>query len=70
MRSSGLLLLLPIVVVLACTDGIKIDTLGDPGTTVPAPAGVIRGSVLYQGPHPCSTGGHIARRSGAFRFEG
>jgi hypothetical protein len=23
------------------------------------PTGVIRGTVLYQGPHPCSTGGHI-----------
>lgn len=31
----------------------------DPGARLFAPAGVIRGTVLYQGPHPCSRNGHI-----------
>jgi hypothetical protein len=31
----------------------------DPGARIFAPAGVIQGTVLYQGPHPCSSNGHI-----------
>jgi hypothetical protein len=31
----------------------------DPGARLFAPAGVIRGTVLYQGPRPCSRDGHI-----------
>lgn len=31
----------------------------DPGARLFAPAGVIRGTVLYQGPRPCSRNGHI-----------
>jgi hypothetical protein len=31
----------------------------DPGPRVFPPAGVIQGSVLYQGPRPCSSNGHI-----------
>jgi hypothetical protein len=31
----------------------------DPGARLFAPEGVIQGTVVYQGPRPCSTGGHI-----------
>jgi hypothetical protein len=31
----------------------------DPGARIVPPAGVIRGTVIYQGPHPCSRNGHI-----------
>jgi hypothetical protein len=31
----------------------------DPGPRIFPPAGVIRGTVVYQGPHPCSRNGHI-----------
>ena len=31
----------------------------DPGSRTVPPAGVIRGTVVYRGPHPCSIGGHI-----------
>ena len=31
----------------------------DPGARLYPAAGVIQGTVLYQGPHPCSFGGHI-----------
>lgn len=31
----------------------------DPGARIFTPAGVIQGTVLYQGPHPCSFNGHI-----------
>jgi len=31
----------------------------DPGPRIFAPAGIIRGTVVYQGPRPCSRGGHI-----------
>ncbi len=50
-----LLLLLTISicsVVPACEDVPTDDALAPP-------TGVVRGTVLYQGPHPCSTGGHI-----------
>ncbi len=31
----------------------------DPGARIFPPSGVIRGTVVYQGPHPCSRNGHI-----------
>jgi hypothetical protein len=31
----------------------------DPGARIFTPAGIIRGTVLYQGPRPCSSNGHI-----------
>ena len=31
----------------------------DPGPRIVPPAGVIRGTVVYRGPHPCSISGHI-----------
>lgn len=45
--------------VVACTTEIPADTAGDPASRQITPSGVIRGSILYQGPHPCSQNGHI-----------
>lgn len=45
--------------VVACTTEIPADTAGDPSSREITPSGVIRGSVLYTGPHPCSQNGHI-----------
>ncbi|HEX8791530.1 MAG TPA: hypothetical protein VF765_11315 [Polyangiaceae bacterium] len=45
--------------VVACTTEIPADTAGDPTSRQIPASGVIRGSVLYQGPHPCSQNGHI-----------
>jgi hypothetical protein len=41
----------------------------DPGARIFAPAGVIRGSVLYQGPRPCSSNGHIVGAAILFVFD-
>jgi hypothetical protein len=43
----------------ACTTNIPTDTAGDPGSREIPPSGVIRGAILYNGPHPCSQNGHI-----------
>jgi hypothetical protein len=41
----------------------------DPGARIFAPAGVISGSVLYQGPRPCSFNGHIVGAAILFVFD-
>ena len=53
-RSLLSLAVLACMVVPACGD-VPVDT----GSGLIAPTGVIRGTVVYQGPHPCSSGGHI-----------
>lgn len=58
MRISYCLLSLPLMA-FACTDPVSNDTLGDPASQTVAPSGVIRGTLLYQGPRPCSSQGHI-----------
>src|SRR5215472_6639958 len=46
-----------ILVAQACLD-VPIDDQRSDSRLFP-PRGVIRGTVLYQGPHPCSQNGHI-----------
>ena len=41
----------------------------DPGARIFAAAGVIRGTVLYQGPRPCSLDGHIVGNAILFVFD-
>ncbi len=50
-------LLLFVCTVVAC-GSVPIDDTGTGNRLFP-PSGVIQGSVVYSGPHPCSTGGHI-----------
>lgn len=59
MRISRWFFTLPVAMGFACTDPVKDDTAGDPTSRLLAPSGVIRGSLLYQGPRPCSSNGHI-----------
>ncbi len=55
MRAARLLVPLAFgAIVLACG-----SVPNDPGGRIFPPAGVIRGTVVYQGPHPCSRNGHI-----------
>lgn len=57
MRISRWILLLPLVA--ACSEDVPTDTFGDPSSRVIAPGGAITGTFTYQGPHPCSSNGHI-----------
>ena len=41
----------------------------DPGARIFAAAGVIRGTVLYQGPRPCSLNGHIVGNAILYVFD-
>jgi hypothetical protein len=41
----------------------------DPGPRIFPPAGVIRGTVVYQGPHPCSRNGHIVGNAVVLVFD-
>jgi hypothetical protein len=52
--------LLPLLVLAlaAACGSVPIDDTGAGNRLFP-PSGVIEGSVVYQGPHPCSTNGHI-----------
>jgi hypothetical protein len=59
MRTSRWILSLGLIGLVACTTDIPTDTFGDPGSREVPPSGVIRGSVLYTGPRPCSQNGHI-----------
>jgi len=54
MTPARLLATLVLAFVLACG---SVPT--DPGPRIVPPAGVIRGTVVYRGPHPCSISGHI-----------
>jgi hypothetical protein len=58
-RPSAWILSLGLLGVVACTTEIPADTAGDPASREIPASGVIRGSVLYTGPHPCSQNGHI-----------
>lgn len=59
MRTSRWILSVGLIGLVACTTEIPADTYGDPVPREIPASGVIRGSVLYQGPHPCSQNGHI-----------
>jgi len=59
MRTSRWILSLGLIALVACTTEIPADTYGDPASREIPPSGVIRGSVLYTGPHPCSQNGQI-----------
>jgi hypothetical protein len=54
MTTPRLLVPLSFGAILACG-----SVPNDPGARIFPPAGVIRGTVVYQGPHPCSRNGHI-----------
>jgi hypothetical protein len=41
----------------------------DPGARIFAPAGVVRGSLVYQGPRPCSRRGHIVGNAIVLAFD-
>ena len=49
-------LLLGCIAIAAC-ESVPVDS--GKGNRVFPPSGVIEGTVVYQGPHPCSKGGHI-----------
>ncbi len=59
MRISRWFFTLPLATAFACTTPVKDDTAGDPSSRQLTPSGVIRGTLLYQGPRPCSSKGHI-----------
>jgi hypothetical protein len=59
MSTSRWILSVGLIGLVACTTDIPTDTAGDPTSREIPPGGVIRGSVLYNGPHPCSKNGHI-----------
>jgi hypothetical protein len=63
MKGKTLLLL---VLVAAC-GSVPVDN--GPGGRVIAPEGVIRGTVTYQGPHPCSLDGHIVGNAVVLVFD-
>jgi hypothetical protein len=52
--------------VLLCACGSVPD---DPGARVFPPAGVIRGTVVYQGPRPCSRDGHVVGNAIVLAFD-
>jgi hypothetical protein len=56
-----------VALVLACS-GCDIDTFV-PLPEFGGPAGVIRGTVTYSGPAPCTAGGHIAGAAVLFAFD-
>ncbi len=60
MRHVGLFVPLPLLfaAVMAC-GSVPSEDLPSKGGRAIAPAGVIRGTVVYSGPHPCSQNGHI-----------
>jgi hypothetical protein len=55
MRTARLLAPLALFVTAAACGSVP----NDPGARIFAPGGIIRGTVLYQGPRPCSSNGHI-----------
>ncbi len=59
MRTSRWILSVGLIGLVACTTNIPTDTTGDPTSREIPASGVIRGAVLYTGPHPCSQNGHI-----------
>ena len=59
MRTSRWILSVGLIGLVACTTEIPTDTAGDPTSREIPASGVIRGAVLYTGPHPCSQNGHI-----------
>ena len=69
MRSSRLFFLLPAVAAVACTTPVANDTLGDPASRLLTPNGVIEGTIVYQGPRPCSSGGHIVGNAIILAFD-
>lgn len=67
MRISRWFFTLPLATSFACTDPVKDDTAT--GSRQIAPVGVIRGTVLYQGPRPCSSKGHIVGNAIVLLFD-
>lgn len=55
---TPLILLAPLAVAVAC-GSVPDETQPPPAGRLIQPAGVIRGNVVYSGPHPCSSNGHI-----------
>jgi hypothetical protein len=55
----GALALVGLVLTLSAGACQAVPVDNGPGSRVIAPTGVIEGTVLYQGPHPCSENGHI-----------
>jgi hypothetical protein len=53
---------------LAC-DSVPYETAAPPAGRLFAPSGVIRGTVQYSGPHPCSSRGHIVGAAIVFLFD-
>jgi hypothetical protein len=54
MKTLALAFVVLLALAMACAT-VPVDT----GTGIVMPQGVIQGTVLYQGPHPCSSEGHI-----------
>jgi hypothetical protein len=59
MRVDSSLLSLAILGAIAACGSVPSETSPPPGGREVAPAGVIRGTVVYSGPHPCSSDGHV-----------
>ena len=47
----------------------KVEDVNDPTSRALAPKGVIRGTVFYQGPPPCTEGGHVVGSAALLVFD-
>jgi hypothetical protein len=65
MRTSRLLVPLSFGAILLACGSVP----NDPGARIFPPSGVIRGTVVYQGPHPCSRNGHIVGNAVVLVFD-
>jgi hypothetical protein len=64
--------LIPLVLaagVAAACGSIPNETAPQPSGNEVAPTGVMRGTLVYSGPHPCSSGGHIVGAAIIFVFD-
>jgi len=61
------------VVALACVavacGSVPSETSAPPGGREITPSGVVEGTVVYNGPHPCSSNGHVVGAAVVFLFD-
>jgi hypothetical protein len=69
MRPTRLLLSLSLAGIAAACGPIPVETDPPPGGREIAPAGILRGNVVYSGPHPCSADGHVVGAAILFVFD-
>src|SRR5271170_2593176 len=69
MRLRRPLLILVLAGLAGACGSIPSETQPPPEGREIAPTGVLRGSVVYSGPHPCSSNGHIVGAAILFVFD-